>query len=175
MGDVPLPLIMGSRLPYKGGATPIRPKSGQMSFVRGPRPLKIPNWLSLESPFQRFCATHRRMGDVRLCLRPMAIKPANATLEEGGRAGTLPSVFRVDRLWEGYHESRRCSRDTYPESYITQYTSIRSLSKSNATNQPPVTTRLHPPSERDQIVFFRPLICTGARHNPATCGANQGN
>jgi len=24
-------------------------------------------------------------------------------------------------LWEGYHESRRCSRDTYPESYITKY------------------------------------------------------
>ena len=23
------------------------------------------------------------------------------------------------------HESRRCSRDTYPESYITRYTSIR--------------------------------------------------
>ena len=28
-------------------------------------------------------------------------------------------------LWEGYRESRRCSRDTYPESYITEYTSIR--------------------------------------------------
>ena len=33
----------------------------------------------------------------------------------------LYSVF----LWEGYHESRRCSRDTYPESYITKYTSIQ--------------------------------------------------
>jgi len=30
-------------------------------------------------------------------------------------------------LREGYHESRRCSRDTYPESYITKYTSIRRL------------------------------------------------
>jgi len=28
-------------------------------------------------------------------------------------------------LWEGYHESRRFSRDTYPESYITKYTSMR--------------------------------------------------
>ena len=28
-------------------------------------------------------------------------------------------------LWEGCHESRRCSRDTYPESCITKYTSIR--------------------------------------------------
>ena len=26
---------------------------------------------------------------------------------------------------EGYRESRRCSGDTYPESYITKYTSIR--------------------------------------------------
>ena len=31
----------------------------------------------------------------------------------------------IDSGWEGYHESRRCSRDTYPESYITKYTSIR--------------------------------------------------
>ena len=28
-------------------------------------------------------------------------------------------------LWEEYRESRRCSRDTYPESYITKYASIR--------------------------------------------------
>ena len=27
----------------------------------------------------------------------------------------------------GYHESRRCSKDTYPESYITKYTSIRRI------------------------------------------------
>ena len=25
-------------------------------------------------------------------------------------------------LWEGYHESRRCARDTYQKSYITTYT-----------------------------------------------------
>ena len=30
-------------------------------------------------------------------------------------------------VWEGYHESRRCSRDTYPESHITKYTSIQVL------------------------------------------------
>ena len=28
-------------------------------------------------------------------------------------------------IGEGCHESRRCSRDTYPESYITKYTRIR--------------------------------------------------
>ena len=34
------------------------------------------------------------------------------------------SVFSKDFL---YHESRKCSGDTYPESYITKYTSIRRL------------------------------------------------
>ena len=38
------------------------------------------------------------------------------------RVGWLTKVS-----WEGYHESRRCSRETYPESYITNYTSIRRL------------------------------------------------
>ena len=28
-------------------------------------------------------------------------------------------------LWEGHHEGRRCWRDTYSESYITKYTSMR--------------------------------------------------
>ena len=35
-----------------------------------------------------------------------------------------------DRLREGCRESRRCSRDTYPESYITKYTSIRRVKAS---------------------------------------------
>ena len=30
-------------------------------------------------------------------------------------------------LWEGYRESRRRSKDTYPDSYITKYTSIRRI------------------------------------------------
>ena len=28
-------------------------------------------------------------------------------------------------LWKGYRESRKCSRDTYPELYITKYTRTR--------------------------------------------------
>ena len=39
-----------------------------------------------------------------------------------GRGGGL----RIDPP-ERHHASKRCSRDTYPESYITKYTSIRSL------------------------------------------------
>jgi len=41
--------------------------------------------------------------------------------EEGKRFDSLWEVAG----WEGYRESRRCSRDTYPESYITKYTGIR--------------------------------------------------
>jgi len=43
-------------------------------------------------------------------------------------------LFPIDRLgvgWlnglGGHHDSRRYSRDNYPESYITKYTSIRRL------------------------------------------------
>ena len=48
-----------------------------------------------------------------------------------------------DRLWEGCRESRRCSRDTYPESYITKYTSIQRLLASKvdeAGSLPPTFT-----------------------------------
>jgi len=36
-------LVRGTRLPHKGVANSVQPKSGQISFVRGSRPLKIPN------------------------------------------------------------------------------------------------------------------------------------
>ena len=36
-------------------------------------------------------------------------------------------MYMHDRLgvWEGYHESRRCLRDIYPESHVTKHTSAR--------------------------------------------------
>jgi len=42
----------------------------------------------------------------------------------------LSMVERFDAVtsgtsWEGYHESGKCSRGTYPESYISAHTSIR--------------------------------------------------
>ena len=36
-------------------------------------------------------------------------------------------------LWEGCGESRRCSRDTYSKSYITNHTSIRMLPRTRPT------------------------------------------
>jgi len=45
----------------------------------------------------------------------------------------FPAELRLNRsrsipcFREGCREGRRCSRDTYPESYITKYTSIRKL------------------------------------------------
>ena len=45
-------------------------------------------------------------------------------------------ITSTGALWEGYHESRRCSRDTYPESYITKYTNVRNRNvQSGATYQ----------------------------------------
>ena len=44
----------------------------------------------------------------------------NDRLRVGWLNGTLVGPFS-----KGYHESRRCSRDTYPESCITKYTCIR--------------------------------------------------
>ena len=35
--------------------------------------------------------------------------------------GLIDSGLVGSTVWEGYRESRRCSRDTYPESYITKY------------------------------------------------------
>ena len=31
---------------------------------------------------------------------------------------------KPEPIWEGFRESRRCSRDTYPHSYITECTSV---------------------------------------------------
>ena len=39
-------------------------------------------------------------------------------------AGERPKIGGLNS-WEGCHQSRRCSRNTYSESYITKYTSIR--------------------------------------------------
>ena len=63
-------------------------------------------------------------------------KTQDAEEEDEMDPSFLLKVNTVDRLrvgwlngfsfiWEGYHESRRCSRDTYPESYITNDTRIR--------------------------------------------------
>ena len=62
----------------------------------------------------------------------------NFTLCAAGSAeSTLAAMLRTQLVDVGprqenllavqviYHESRTCSRDTYPESYITKYTSIR--------------------------------------------------
>jgi len=61
-------------------------------------------------------------------------------------------------LWQGCHESRKCSRDTYPESYITKYTSIRRfktiiqtpgrrMRRSCTSRAPPSAKSVRAPSE----------------------------
>ena len=57
-------------------------------------------------------------------------RPHALSCPQSPKAKSTPPPLRaspqpIRSLSEGYHESRRCSRDTYPESYITKYTSIR--------------------------------------------------
>jgi len=49
----------------------------------------------------------------------------NTQLFRSVSANRHPFGQHQQNHWAGYRESRRCSRDTYPESYITKYTSIR--------------------------------------------------
>jgi len=67
--------------------------------------------------------------------------------------------------WEGYHESRRCSRDTYPESYITKYTSIRRQNECQE-NMKAVHARIA--CARNRVVFLLSLVQNG--RNPSTVG-----
>ena len=46
------------------------------------------------------------------------------TIRDRLRVGWFNEFSFITSLWEVYHESRRCSRDTYPESYITNYTAV---------------------------------------------------
>jgi len=48
----------------------------------------------------------------------IAITYTTTTFHDRGSGG--PQMIDSG-LWEGFRESRRCSRDTYPESYITEY------------------------------------------------------
>ena len=62
-------------------------------------------------------------------------------------------------LWEGYHESRRCSRDTYPESYITKYTRIRRYKSFKPFKVFPLRSEAAPQHEVDfsepSLAFFQ--------------------
>ena len=55
----------------------------------------------------------------------MTDEPARAAIPLKLEAHASREHTLAGPLWEGYHESRRCSRDTYSESYITKYTHIR--------------------------------------------------
>ena len=68
------------------------------------------------SPCSVQSTTARLVGTAQTNRAIPVAKPPRFGLQPGDR-------LRVG--WEGYRESRRCSRDTYPESYITKYTSIR--------------------------------------------------
>ena len=53
------------------------------------------------------------------------VAPIDDCLDEGVEFNLSIIVYLV--IYMMYHESRRCTRNTYPESYITKYTSIRRI------------------------------------------------
>jgi len=76
--------------------------------------------------------------------QPSTLKPRISTSTPPPRKGIHGGKIRFDpRIWEGYHESRRRSRDTHPESCITKSASIRRQhsfrSATNAVFSPPRT------------------------------------
>ena len=52
-----------------------------------------------------------------------ATKPSDSTVRDGLRVGRLNGFFFITSTgaWKWFHKGRRCARDTYPESYITEY------------------------------------------------------
>ena len=56
-------------------------------------------------------------------LRVKLIVPRDTCPKCRVELGPLPCG--MIRFWVGYHESRGCSRDTYPEAHITKHASIR--------------------------------------------------
>ena len=61
------------------------------------------------------------------------------------------------------------------DSHVGGATSSSNWYKSGECNRTRSTSAIHQPSEEDQIDFFRSLIDTGARRNPASCVTKQGN
>ena len=69
-------------------------------------------------------ATHAdEMRDKEECVLPLRCRAKMAHVRQTRLDRGLQ--VKVTPLWEGYRESRRCSRASYPESYITKNTRIR--------------------------------------------------
>ena len=101
--------------------------------------VRVPNWaFATRTPslFHRKCFIKSFSQKVLIksfCKSQFwALLVAGVAAPEGRPLGPAPGKSRwnferthLRKLWEGCRKSRRCSRDTYPESYITKYTSIR--------------------------------------------------
>ena len=75
--------------------------------------------------------------------------PPSSPAVTGGVPHGICTFERLRVVWpnerEGYHESRRCSRGTYPESYTTKYTSIRRKNHCVSVGTLPCAKRLRGP------------------------------
>ena len=58
----------------------------------------------------------------RFARNPLStVAPIRQSRPDAGLGFQVEALETFDRLWAGFRESRRCSRDTYPESCITEY------------------------------------------------------
>ena len=77
------------------------------------------------------CSSYQKVFECSGSLEVIKIHVLPVEVEKGGytSAEDAAAAAKIDThalvIWEGYHERGRCSRNTYPESYITKYTSIR--------------------------------------------------
>ena len=84
----------------------------------------------------------------------MTDEPARAAIPLKLEAHASREHTLAGPLWEGYHESRRCSGDTCPESDITEYTLV--YEEKHATSQ---QISIGNPSEEDnQVVIDSGLL-----------------
>ena len=131
---------LGSRVKNKKKKTPCRPNPGASTISHHFRPstAPIPSGTingSSSRTLQRFSLTvacHRRdcLRVNRRTLRLPSDEIKSFSLDQltaldhhrhcPGVCCPSLRAFPI-RLWEGFRESRSCSRDTYPESYITDY------------------------------------------------------
>jgi len=104
------------------------------SYPRRPSSASASRWEQLKW-FYRLSPENGQSPGQNLALTVLSV-PNSLDSSHVARSGWLAvCVQRESSLmidWEGHHESRRCSRDTYPESYITKYTSIRRLQDHHA-------------------------------------------
>ena len=106
-----------------------RPASGtitnwkQCHGFRGFHVARTGSWMGLPQELSQIGSSAMApMASTRVCASRL-VSATDCVVPMSSESGTRKTV--KTKFWEGYHESRRCSLDTLPESYITKNTGLR--------------------------------------------------